>query len=137
MITAVTDLKEYQRFEQNPFVRKETCSDHVSFSFSFIFSDEGPLLETLITFEISYASYQPFNFLPYLEDSVFVIEIKSVVCRCCSRFKFILSFLSSKIWGQEPSGTWWILALRSLTKWNSKYYCQRQKLLKWFSEWMT
>ena len=24
---AVTDLKEFQRFEQRPFVRKETCSE--------------------------------------------------------------------------------------------------------------
>ena len=63
MITAVTDLKEYQRFEQRPFVRKKTCSEHVSFS------DEELLLETLIFFEISYGSYQPFNFLPYLSLS--------------------------------------------------------------------
>ena len=31
MITAVTDLNEYQRFEQKPFVREETCPEHVSF----------------------------------------------------------------------------------------------------------
>ena len=30
------------------------------------FDGEGPLLETLEFFEISYGSYQPFNFLPYL-----------------------------------------------------------------------
>ena len=29
------------------------------------FSDEGPSLETLIFFEISYGSYQPFNFIRY------------------------------------------------------------------------
>ena len=29
------------------------------------FPDEGPLVETLIFIEISYGSYQPFNFLYY------------------------------------------------------------------------
>ena len=45
LVTAVTDLKEFQRFEQ-----------HVSFS------DEGPLLETLEFFEISQGSNQALNF---------------------------------------------------------------------------
>ena len=36
-------------------------SEHVSFS------DEGPLLETLEVFEISHASYQPFNCIPILK----------------------------------------------------------------------
>ena len=31
------------------------------------FPDEGPLFETLIFFEISYCSYQPFNSLPFVE----------------------------------------------------------------------
>ena len=48
----MTDLKEYH-FEQRPFVRKETC----------FFLDERALLETLIFSEVSYGSYQPFNFL--------------------------------------------------------------------------
>ena len=37
------------------------CSGRTRF-----FPDEGPLLETLIFFEISYGSKQPFNFLPKL-----------------------------------------------------------------------
>ena len=60
LITLVTDLKEFQRFEQRPFIRerKKKRVEHISFS------DEGPLLETLEFFEISHASYQLFNFLP-------------------------------------------------------------------------
>ena len=56
LITAATDLKEFQRFEQTPFVRKETCS-------------EIALLETLEFFLISHGTYQSFNFLPYLSLS--------------------------------------------------------------------
>ena len=44
LIIAVTDLREFQRFEQRPFVRenqKITEKEHVSLS------DEGPLLEML------------------------------------------------------------------------------------------
>ena len=44
-MTAVTDPKEFQRFERRP------------------------LKETLDFFEISHGSYQPFNFLPYLSLS--------------------------------------------------------------------
>ena len=51
-MTSVTDLKEFQRFEQRPFVREKT-----SFFERKRFSDEGPLLETLEFFEISYGSY--------------------------------------------------------------------------------
>ena len=40
------------------------CSERVPFS------DEGPLLERLEFFEISLGSYQPSNFLPYLNLSM-------------------------------------------------------------------
>ena len=53
LITAVTDLKQFQRFEQRPFVRERNIS----------FSEERPLFETLEFLEISHGSYQPFNFL--------------------------------------------------------------------------
>ena len=47
----MTGLKEFQRFEQRPFVNRPI-------------SGEGPLLETLEFFETSHGSYQPLNFLP-------------------------------------------------------------------------
>ena len=50
----MTDLKEFQHFEQRLLVRERTCSD------------EWPLLETLDFFEISHDSYQPLKFLPLL-----------------------------------------------------------------------
>ena len=56
----MTDLNEFQRFKQRPFVRKTR-----------FFPDEGPLLETLGSFEISHVSYQTFNFLPYLSFLLF------------------------------------------------------------------
>ena len=56
LITAVTDLKKFQCFEQMSFVRKRNVS----------FFHKGPLLETLEFLEISHGSYQHFNFLPYL-----------------------------------------------------------------------
>ena len=49
----MTDLKEFQRFEQRPFAREKNIP----------FSDEGPLLELLEFFGISHGSYQPLNFL--------------------------------------------------------------------------
>ena len=69
----MTDLKEFQRFEQSPFVRKETSSEHVSFS------DKGPLLETLEFFEICHGSYKPFNFLAY--SSVYAVFYSNAIGR--------------------------------------------------------
>ena len=46
LITAVTDLKEFQRLERRSFFR------------------EGTFLETLGFFEICHSSYQLFTFLP-------------------------------------------------------------------------
>ena len=60
-ITAVSDLKEFQRLERRPLVRERNM-----FTFRADFSDERPLLETLKLFEVSHGSYQPFNFLPEL-----------------------------------------------------------------------
>ena len=59
-IVTVSELKEFQRFEQKHFVRERKVFRTLSFS------DEGSLLETLEFFEISHGSYQPFNFLPLL-----------------------------------------------------------------------
>ena len=56
LVTVVTDLKQFQRFDQRPFVIERNVS----------FSDEGPLLETLEFFVIGHSSYQPLNLLPYL-----------------------------------------------------------------------
>ena len=46
-------------------IKPNLVATPIYFRTSF-FPDQGPLLETLIFFEISYDSYQPFNFLPYL-----------------------------------------------------------------------
>ena len=51
----MSDLKEFQRFEQRPFVGERNVS----------FSYEGPLLGTLEFIEISHGSYQPLNFVPF------------------------------------------------------------------------
>ena len=54
LITAVTDLKEFQRFalrQRKKYVHHRTCPEHVSFS------DEGPLFKTLEFFEINHGSY--------------------------------------------------------------------------------
>ena len=48
----MTDLKEFQRFEQQQRIS---------------FSDEGPLLETLKFFEISFGSYKPLSSLPEIK----------------------------------------------------------------------
>ena len=62
----MTDLKEFQPFEQRPIVRER----NVSF-----------LLETLEFFEISYGSCQPLNFLPYLSltTQYFIIYLLNTV----------------------------------------------------------
>ena len=54
----MTDLKEFQRFEQRPLVKP--FLQHLRF-----IPDEGPLLEALEFFEISHGSHQSFNFLFY------------------------------------------------------------------------
>ena len=48
-------------FRIKPSLVATPISEHVSFS------DEGPLLETLEFFEISHASYQPFNYILILK----------------------------------------------------------------------
>ena len=58
----MTDLKEFQRYEQRPFVKERNMS---CFCEQVSFSDEGPLLVTLQFFEVSHSIYQPYNFLPY------------------------------------------------------------------------
>ena len=71
-------------FRIKPGLVATRTSEHVSFS------DEGPLLETLEFFPISYSSYQPSNYLLY---AIFVcLHI------CFSLFSFFLSpILSSPL----------------------------------------
>ena len=51
LVTAVTDLKEFQHFEQWALIRERN-----------VFPDKRLLLEMMEFFEINHGSYQPFNF---------------------------------------------------------------------------
>ena len=100
----MTDLKEFRRFEQRPFVGD--FWEHVSSS------EEGPLHKTLEFFEISHGSYKPFNFLPYLSLS--------------TQYSILISFTNTSTLNQIQ--THWVV-LMSVMQWLTVSSVPRRQLI--------